>query len=84
MRPLVITPKFRRAYRRLVKRNRALEGSIDAVLVQMQTDVFLPVLGTHKLSGTLVGLWASPFKVHKNNIINLRVSVSGWPSHGTP
>lgn len=58
MRQLVITPKFRRAYRRLAKRDRVLQGRIDDVLRQMQVDVFSPALGTHKLSGALLGLWA--------------------------
>ncbi|QVL47965.1 MAG: type II toxin-antitoxin system mRNA interferase toxin, RelE/StbE family [Thiocapsa sp.] len=58
MRPLVVTPKFRRAYRKLVKRDRTLQGNIDGVLRNLQTDVFSPALGTHKLSGSLLGLWA--------------------------
>jgi len=58
MRQLVTTPKFRRAYRKQAKRDRVLQGHIDDVLRQMQTDVFASVLGTHKLSGALSGLWA--------------------------
>jgi addiction module RelE/StbE family toxin len=58
MRPLVITPKFRRAYRKLGKRTPKLRDHIDEALRQMQVDVFAPALGTHKLSGTLLGLWA--------------------------
>lgn len=58
MRLLVITPKFRRAYRKLGKRTPKLQDHIDEVLRQMQTDVFAPALGTHKLSGALLGLWA--------------------------
>lgn len=58
MRELVLTSKFRRAYRRLAKRDRALQRRIDDVLSQMQADVFSPALGTHKLGGALAGLWA--------------------------
>lgn len=58
MRYLVVTPKFRRAYRKYVKRDRAVQECIDGVLRQMQADVFAPALGTHKLGGILAGLWA--------------------------
>ena len=58
MRELVLTPKFRRAYRKTARRDQALQGRMEDVLRQMQADVFDPSLGTHKLSGTLEGLWA--------------------------
>jgi mRNA interferase YafQ len=58
MRLLVITPKFRRAYRKLVKKSPKLGNHIDELLGKMQMDIFLPDLGTHKLSGILSGLWA--------------------------
>jgi mRNA interferase YafQ len=58
MRELVISPKFRRAYRRLARRDRMLQERIDGVLRAMEADVFAPALGTHKLSGELSGLWA--------------------------
>lgn len=56
MRRLVLTPKFRRAYRKFVNRDRALRVRIDDVVAQMEVDVFEPRLGAHKLSGTLYGL----------------------------
>lgn len=59
MRQLVITPKFRRSLPEAREtRLRVLQRWIDDVLRQMQTDVFAPVLGTHKLGGALLGLWA--------------------------
>jgi mRNA interferase YafQ len=58
MRELVLTPKFRRAYRHVARRDRVLQGRLEDVLRQMQVDVFHPSLGTHKLSGGLEGLWA--------------------------
>ncbi len=58
MRELVLTPKFRRAYRKFVKRDRSLQKHIEDALELMQIDVFMPSLGTHKLSGELFGLWA--------------------------
>ncbi len=58
MRQLVIAPSFRRAYRRLARRDHRLQERVDDALRQMQADVFAPALGTHKLSGALSGLWA--------------------------
>ncbi|MDZ8085313.1 MAG: type II toxin-antitoxin system YafQ family toxin [Nostoc sp. DedQUE12b] len=56
MRLLVLTPKFKRAFRRFVKRNAELQQRIEDTLQQMEADVFAPALGTHKLSGKLEGL----------------------------
>ncbi|MBD2579132.1 type II toxin-antitoxin system mRNA interferase toxin, RelE/StbE family [Oscillatoria sp. FACHB-1406] len=56
MRSLVLTPKFRRAFRKFAKRNSDLQQRIEDTLQQMETDVFAPSLGTHKLSGKLDGL----------------------------
>ena len=58
MRPLVITPKFRRAYRKLGQRNPKLQNNVDDALRKMEVDVFATSLGTHKLSGKLLGLLA--------------------------
>jgi mRNA-degrading endonuclease YafQ of YafQ-DinJ toxin-antitoxin module len=58
MNRLVLTPKFRRGYRKFVKRDRALQAKIDAAIQQIERDVFQPQLGTHKLSGNLAGLLA--------------------------
>ena len=55
---LVLTPKFKRAYRRFVRRNQRLQSRIDATLIAMEVDVFAPSLGAHKLSGHLFSLWA--------------------------
>lgn len=59
MRKLVITASFQRAYRKQVKRNRALQPRIDETLRHMQDDLYSHSLGTHKLSGKLQGLLAS-------------------------
>jgi mRNA-degrading endonuclease YafQ of YafQ-DinJ toxin-antitoxin module len=57
-RALVRTPPFERAYRRFVRRRPQLRRQIEAALRQMEADVFAPRLGTHKLSGDLLGLRA--------------------------
>ena len=57
-RELVLTPKFKRAFRKLVRRNLRLQKRIEDTLMQMEEDVFAASLSTHKLSGTLEGLRA--------------------------
>jgi hypothetical protein len=48
MRPLVLTPKFKRAFRKFVKRNADLQKYIEDTLQQMEAEanllVFSPVL----------------------------------------
>ncbi len=56
MRLLISTPKFKRAFRKFVKRNANLQQRIEDTLEQMEVDVFAANLGTHKLSGKLDGL----------------------------
>jgi mRNA interferase YafQ len=56
MRSLVLTPKFDRAFRKFVKRNTPLRRQIETILREMETDVFDPSLGAHKLGGKLDGL----------------------------
>lgn len=42
----------------MAKRDHLLQKQIDTALQRMQDDAFSPLLGTHKLSGNLLGLWA--------------------------
>ena len=58
MRELVFSPKFERAYRKFVKRDKSLQGKIDTALDLIKRDAFTPSLRTHKLSGELLGLFA--------------------------
>jgi mRNA interferase YafQ len=58
MRDLVLTPKFKRSYRKLVRRNPALQRRIDETLRTMEEDIYARRLGAHKLSGALSGLSA--------------------------
>lgn len=58
MRQLVLTPKFKRSFRKFVLRNSKLQERIENTLQQMQEDVFLPGLSTHSLQGELSGLKA--------------------------
>ena len=58
MRTLVLTPKFKRAFKKFVKRNSQLETKIIQTLQLMQDDVFAAQLGNHSLQGKLFGLRA--------------------------
>ncbi len=55
MRPLILTPKFKRAFRKFVKGNAIVQQRVENTIQQMKTDIFAPNLGTHKLSGKLEG-----------------------------
>jgi len=58
MRPLFLTSKFKRVFRKFVIRNKKLQNRIEDTLEQMNKDVFAANLGTHKLGGELSGLYA--------------------------
>lgn len=53
---LVITSKFKRAFRKFARRNADLEGRIEETIAAMENDIFAANLGTHKLEGKLSGL----------------------------
>ena len=58
MRELLPLPKFERAFRRLVRKNPALQPQIEMTLRRMAEDLNDPRLKTHHLSGQLAGLHA--------------------------
>ena len=58
MREIVLTPKFKRAFRKFVKRNSQLEPKLIQVLQLMKENVFATQLSTHSLQGKLLGLKA--------------------------
>ena len=58
MRELVPSPKFERAFRRLVRKNPALQPQIETALRRMAENLNDPRLKTHHLSGQLAGLHA--------------------------
>jgi hypothetical protein len=47
MRALVLTPKFKRAFRKFVKRNPDLQQRVEDTLQQMETDIVASSLGTY-------------------------------------
>ncbi|MBW1615388.1 MAG: type II toxin-antitoxin system mRNA interferase toxin, RelE/StbE family [Deltaproteobacteria bacterium] len=58
-REVVLTPKFKRAFRKFVRHNKKLQKQIEDTIEQMQEDIFSTTLNTHKLIGNLEGLRAS-------------------------
>lgn len=58
MRELIPTPRFERALRKFTKRDDQLRERVQKTLEQMQEEVFATNLGTHKLSGSLDGIYA--------------------------
>lgn len=58
MHDLVLTPRFERAFRRLIARNPALRSSIEEALQRMAENLADPRLKSHHLSGQLSGLHA--------------------------
>jgi mRNA interferase YafQ len=77
-RKLILTPKFVRAFRKVARHDARLQKRIEDTLQQMETDVFAPALGTHKLSGVLSGLRACVCGYDCRIIFSLeRVAASG-------
>ena len=58
MSELVPSPKFERAYCRLVRKNPAVQPQIETTLRRMAENLNDPRLKTHHLSGQLAGLHA--------------------------
>ena len=58
MRELLPLPKFERAFRRLIRKNSALQPQIETTLRRMAENLNDPRLKTHHLSGPLAGLYA--------------------------
>lgn len=50
--------KFKRSFKRLIKKNPQLQNKILATLETLSHDPFTPSLKSHKLTGQLEGLWA--------------------------
>jgi len=83
IRKLILTPTFKKAFQRFVKRNPDLQKRIEKTLIEMQQDVFTQHLGAHKLSGKLWGLRSVScgydcriiFTIEKNEELDIEVIV---------
>lgn len=58
MRTLVLASSFKRAFKKLIRRQPELQELIEARLALLAADAFEPILQTHKLKGKLAGVWA--------------------------
>ncbi|NJM70636.1 MAG: type II toxin-antitoxin system mRNA interferase toxin, RelE/StbE family [Scytonema sp. RU_4_4] len=58
MRTLVLASSFKRAFKKLVRRQPELQELIEGRLRLLAADPFDPLLQTHKLKGKLAGSWA--------------------------
>jgi len=58
MNDLVLTPRFERAFARLVRKNPTMRAPLEEALRRLATDMTDPRLKTHHLSGALAGLHA--------------------------
>lgn len=56
MSKIVISSKFKRAFRKFARRNTQLQTRIEETIAELSDDIFSPSLGTHKLEGKLSGL----------------------------
>ena len=55
---LTTDSKFKRRFKRLVKKNPQLQDKILAVWEMLSDEPFTPSLKSHKLTGKLEGLWS--------------------------
>ena len=55
---VVWNSRFRRAFKRWIKKNPELENKVTTVLKLLAEDAFTPSLKSHKLTGNLSNLWS--------------------------
>ncbi|MGL5944281.1 MAG: type II toxin-antitoxin system RelE/ParE family toxin [Waterburya sp.] len=58
MSKIVVSNKFKRAFRKFTRRNTKLQGKIEEVITKLSEDISDPSLATHKLGGKLADLLA--------------------------
>ena len=58
MRTLIWSPNFTRTLRRKVRQNPLLHQLVGVTVRQLAHDPFHPSLHSHKLKGSLAGVWA--------------------------
>lgn len=55
---LVADKSFKRAFKKLIKKNPQLQSKILAIINILENDPFTPSLKSHKLTGNLEGYWS--------------------------
>lgn len=58
MNKLVLSPHFRKAYKKIVGKTPLLQEQIDSSIKLLEKDIYDVKLKTHKLSGELFGCYA--------------------------
>lgn len=53
IRKLLITPRFKRSFRKFIRHNNLLRSQVQKTLDTLSEDAFAPSLDTHKLKGDL-------------------------------
>ncbi len=56
MNKIVISPKFKRSFRKFVRRDPLLQTRVEKAIEGLSEDIYNSSLGTHKLEGKLSGL----------------------------
>lgn len=73
MRKLVWDTSFRNAFKRHIRKKPYLEDQLFECIAKLMKDPFSPSLKTHKLSGSLNGLWACRVEYDCRIIFSLSV-----------
>jgi mRNA interferase YafQ len=55
---LVADKSFKRAFKKLIKKNPQLKEKLFSILDLLEADPFIPSLKSHKLTGNLEGYWS--------------------------
>ncbi len=55
---LIVEKKFKKAFKRVIKKNSQLKNRILAVLDLLENYPFTPSLKSHKLTGNLADYWS--------------------------
>ncbi len=55
---LIVSPRFKRSYKKFIKKQPFLKDNIDFAILEIAKDPFNSILNTHKLSGELFELYA--------------------------
>ena len=55
---LVVYKSFKRAFKKIIKKNPQLQKKVLGILDLLESDPFIPSLRSHKLTGDLDGYWS--------------------------
>ncbi len=73
MRTLVWDSSFKRAFKRLIRKNPQLKTKIFVVLELLLENPYNPTLKAHRLKGKLDGLWALLGRIRLQNYLHFQI-----------